>query len=137
MNSPFWDKTVTVYTKHMDEQTKEVRWYRYVVRNCFCGRVSAARFASPELYRESENIVRIPAVTWLMPYAAWCALSEDEKARYFTVAPEKSLVFIGEVDGEITDGRGTALRARHPDSFSVKSLRDNTAFALAHYFIGG
>lgn len=137
MKSPFWDKTITIFTKHLDEETKAVRWYRYVVTGCFFGRASAARFASPELYREAENIVRIPPVAGFVIYPVWCALSDEEKACHITIAPEKSLVFLGEIEEEITDGRGTGLRAKYPDSFAVKSFRDNTAFALSHYFVGG
>lgn len=137
VTSPFWDKTITIFTKYIDEVTKAVRWYRYVVRGCFFGRVSAARFASPALYRESENVVRIPSAADFVCYPVWCTLPDEEKAYHMTIAPEKSLVFLGEVEGEITDGRGTALRGEYPDSFSVKSFRDNTAFALSHYFVGG
>ena len=52
MKSPFWNKTLTVYTKYFDEETKTATWYRYVLTDCFFARTNKARFASPELYRE-------------------------------------------------------------------------------------
>lgn len=68
MKSPFWNKTLTVYTKYFDEETKTATWYRYVLTDCFFARTNKARFASPELYRESENLARIPAQENYVPY---------------------------------------------------------------------
>ena len=137
MKSPFWNKTLTVYTKYFDEETKTATWYRYVLTDCFFARTNKARFASPELYRESENLARIPAQENYVPYAEWCAMSDEERTASFSEAPEKSIVFLGEIGEDITDGRGTALRKKYPESFAVGEFRDNTAFALSHYYAEG
>ena len=76
--NPFWDKTITIYTKYFDPTTKKTIWYRYNAYNCFFSMKKTNNIKLQDVILKNEYVVRIPHATNYLSYSDWC-LSDDKE----------------------------------------------------------
>lgn len=91
----WWNQTITIYNKFMDEDTHIIKWYRHKVDRCF--------------WRDTNDFIsnvitcRIPTNPLFLERYEWVDLSEKDKETYFTIGPGDFIVR-GSVDEEIDEG---------------------------------
>lgn len=130
----FWDKTVTVYTKHTDGNT--TKWYKYVVERCFYKANRADMFKDKELYASNVKMARIPQISPFLAYRHWAELPEEDKKRTFCIAPE-SVVCLGEVTTELADNASANELVKTVECFRVKTLKENSEINPKHFYVSG
>lgn len=143
MPNPNYKDTITIYNcfKAVDNpnNTKDT-WFRTVLTDCFYKSSIVQTASGTNLSMASSYITRIPADKPYKQYAEWIALSDVEKANYFTVSVD-DLVVNGAVTDEITGvSPYTAVNIvskYKPDSFKIKTFSDNTDGVGSHYRLAG
>jgi len=114
----YWDKTVTVFTPEYDDQSGKAVWHKSVYENAYYAHTSASSFKSDDMWRENRVACRIPQ-------------------KNVNVIPGSTVVFLGEVEENIPDGRSAnELKKQHPEHFTVKSVTHNDC-PLPHTHLTG
>lgn len=136
MISPFWDKTLTIYTKIYDSANKKTSWYRYMCDNCFYGLKDVNVLKGTDIARENIHIARIPYNESYMSYRDWCSCTQKEKHLSITIG---SIIVYGSVLDVISDNSsGNDLIKKYSDKcFKVSIFKENDTFAIKHYYAGG
>lgn len=146
MNSfgSWWDKTITVYNKYIDQQTRVVRWYRYVLHNTFW-KAANNKITIGKVQLETDDIIcRIPIDVNYLPKHIWINIPNDQMSKYFTLGVG-DIIVLDEVDDEIneyvSEQRSTDLVKKYKElqgCFVIKSWSDNTGNrGNEHYFASG
>lgn len=138
----FWNKTITLYNKHEDEQTGLIKWYRHGLVNCFYKVTNNTVSVGGVQLQTDENIIRIPKQTNYLPPYKWMQTPNDEKGDAITLQ-SGDLIFLGDVSEEIdeyTSGkRSTDIIKKYSTlgSVFVKSVNINDFVPGAHYLVRG
>lgn len=141
----WWDSTITLYNRYVDETTQVITWYRTVLSNCFWSH-NENRMVVGDTVIESNNLIcRIPENSDYLDKSKWVELPNDEMSNYFTFGIEDIVLL-----GEITDGineyvkgsRSTDLIAKYKGfqkAMQIKEFTDNTGIlrCMPHYYIQG
>lgn len=106
---PWWDRTLTVYNKYIDPQTKVITWHRHVVTDSFWKYVGEKVSVGNTILETKDIICRIPVREDFMEKYLWNQLPNDEMDNYFTLG-ENDVIINGEVD-DIVDEYTTGHRS--------------------------
>lgn len=137
-----WNKTITLYNRHEDEQTGLVKWYKHTLHNCFFKATDNIVNANGVKLQTNDYVIRIPAQKNFIPPHKWLELPSDKKIKYVTLQ-SGDLIFLGEINTEIdeyTSGkRSSDLIAKYKSvgSVFVKSVNINDFMCGRHYYIRG
>ena len=138
----FWDKTITLYNKHEDEQTGVIRWYRHTLKKCFYKSTNNKINVGGVQLQTDDNIIRIPQqMNYLSPYK-WFELPNDKKGEFMTLQ-SGDLIFLGEVSeniDEYTQGKRSndiVKKYSSVGSVFIDSVNINDFALGAHYFVRG
>lgn len=131
MYSPFWDKTITIYTPFVSQNTTQ--WYRHVISNVFI-RYNADKVSEGNIYiPDKRTKYRIPSDKYLSP-AEWRASSE--KSSRWTLELE-SIIVMGKVSDTLEDNSsGTVLLDKY-DCSKPYDITDNRYVYLPHISVLG
>lgn len=141
----WWDKTVTLYNKYENPTTKEITWYRTVLKNCFWKYVGVRAINKLKSLDEASIICRIPSNDKFVEKIDWYELDETKRAELFTVGRE-DIVVLGEVDDIIDeyvkDMRSTDLISKYSRFDKVMTITEfsidvGQGRACEHYRLGG
>jgi len=140
----WWDKTITIYNKFEDPQTRVVRWYRNVLNNCFW-KNSFQRLKIGEVEVQTDSIIcRIPPKNNFLTRPEWLNVPNDTKADYFTLA-QGDIVILGEIEDNINEyesgHRSSDILNKYKayGSMVIDRCNDNTGanLGIPHYHIEG
>lgn len=137
IHNPFWDKTLTIYTKYFDKEAKKTTWYKYKAYNCFFAINNHTQSIKINDFSiNNKYVARIPANINYLSYKEWCEREDKEANMSITVG---SLVFSADIDASISENQSgnNLLELYKGKSFKVSAVKDNSSFALKHYYIEG
>lgn len=138
----YWNKTITLYNKHEDEDTGLIKWFRHKLDRCFYKVTDNTVNLGGVQLQTNDNIIRIPAQADYIPPFEWSKLPNDQKGQYMTLQ-SGDLIFLGDIDTQIdeyTQGlRSSDLIAEYKTlgSVFVKSVNINDWMYGQHYFVRG
>ena len=138
----FWNRTITLYNKHEDEQTGLIRWYRHSLNDCFYKTTNNTVNVGGVQLQTDDNIIRIPKQPNYLSPEDWKNIPNDKKGEHITLR-SGDLILLGEVLEEIdeyTQGkRSTDIIKKHSalGSVFIKSVNVNDFIPPAHYLIRG
>ena len=141
----WWDSTITIYNKYIDQATQVVTWYRTVVNNCFWS-LEGTKVAIGDVVLDSKSVLcRIPKDDAFLEKKDWDALSADKKSGYFTLAQNDIIVkgSIEEVINEYQAGhRSTDLLSKYrgyQQCMEISDYSNNTGVGRnnEHYLVKG
>ena len=138
----FWDKTITLYNKFEEEKSGKVTWHRHRIEECFFKDSQSLSSGGNVRKKSSEGIARIPEQTDYVSPSEWLKLSEQDRAKVFTLQVG-DIIISGDVSDDIdeyTKGmRSSDLIAKYISLgvLSIKTVNVNTFAPGAHYFIRG
>lgn len=102
MYSPFWNKTITIFTP-LNTETN-VKWYKYIIENVFF-KIRGYKTGSSNYIENNSSIIRIRNTNYL-DYEEW---KNSDKLSYYSINNESILIPLS-VDDEIADNTsGTEL----------------------------
>ena len=81
----WWDKTVTVYNKHVDAATDEVTWTHVQVPNCFWKSVHTKVAVGQTIVEGNQLICRVPQSSLYKSNYEWSQLPSEDRGKYFTI----------------------------------------------------
>lgn len=141
----WWDTTVTVYNKFVVGGTKEIKWYRHVLHNCFW-KYAGNKISIGDTILETNNIIcRIPKSDSYLPKYEWENLAEDEMSDYFTLGVN-DIIVKGEVSTEIDEYSAGQRSSDFLNRFKslqgcmiIQAVTDNSGIARnnKHYYVSG
>lgn len=99
---PWWDRTLTIYNKYVDPQTKIITWHRHVVNNSFWKYVGEKISVGNTIIETKDIICRIPVRDDYMEKYLWNQLPNDQMDDYFTLG-ENDVIINGEVDDVVDE----------------------------------
>jgi len=100
--SSWWNTTVTIYNKYTDPQTQLVKWYRYVIKDCFW-KYSGDKVTINNVVLDTKSIIcRIRVNDQFLEKYQWVNIPNDEMGNYFTLS-QGDIIVKGEVDDEINE----------------------------------
>lgn len=141
----WWDKTITVYNKFTDPQTKVVTWYSYTVGNCFWKYVGNKVTVNNVVLETNDTICRIPLNADYLPKYLWLQQANDTRNNYFTLS-QGDIIVLGEVNDVIdeyaTGKRATDLISKYKalqGCIEIQDFADNTGAGRCneHYYVRG
>ena len=146
----WWDKTVTIYNKLVDDSTQEVTWYRTVVENCFWKYENniyrVGRSYNSTLVLEAKDVIcRIPKDDKFVDKREWKNLSDSERSEHFTLG-NGDIIILDEVNDEIDEyeagKRSTDLVAKYKElqgciEVDTYVINVGTGVPIEHYRVNG
>ena len=137
-----WNKTITIYNRHEDEQTGFIKWYRHIIENCFYKTTNNQINVGSVLLNSDDTIIRIPSQSNYKTSFDWNNIPNDKKNEYLTIK-KGDLILLGEVtediDEYITGKRSNDIIEKYSllGAITINSINDNDSGPLAHYLIRG
>lgn len=98
----WWDKTLTIYNKFTDPQTRVIKWYRTVIPNCFWKYTGNKITVGATVLETNDTICRIPKNDNFLERYKWANLSNDEMPKFFTLG-SGDIIACGEIEDEINE----------------------------------
>ena len=98
----WWNQTTTVFNKYEDPTTHVITWYKTVVPGCFWKFTGVEMTIGETILDTSKTLCRIPKSENFMEKYLWNALSDTDKANYFTLGPGDILI-LGDASAETVD----------------------------------
>lgn len=134
--NPFWDKTITIYTKYFDPTTKKTTWHHYKAYNCFFSLKKNNDIKLPDIVVKHEYIARIPHLNNYLSYSEWC--NSDDKENNISITTG-SLIVNADIATAISENQsGNILLELYKDkSFRVSSFKENSSYMIRHYYAEG
>lgn len=142
---PWWETTITVYNKHEDKQTQVVTWYRKVLSGAFWKYTGNKVLVGDTLLETNTTICRVRYDDAFLEKYEWEKLSADDKAKYFTLAPE-DIIIKGEVSDAVDEytagSRSSDLIAKYKKlqgciTIEQVDINVGTARCSEHYYVRG
>lgn len=131
MYSPFWDKTITVFTPFISQDT--IKWYKYIISNVFVKDMGEKTFAGFDAIPDKKTKFRIPSNNYASPQE-WHNLSNKQSK--YTILFE-SLIVTGKIPDVLEDNAsGTYLFDIYACS-KPSNITDNRYMYLPHISILG
>lgn len=137
-----WDKIITIYNKHEDEQTGFIKWHRHIIKNCFYKTTNNQINVGSVLLNSDDTIIRIPSQNNYKAPFDWNNIPNDKKNEYLTIQ-KGDLIILGEVNeniDEYTSGKrlnDIIKKYSLLGAITINSVNDNDNGPLAHYLIRG
>ena len=139
----WWNTTVTVFNKYEDPTSRQITWYKTVIKDCFWKNTDNAIVVGETSLVTSATICRIPKQIKFIDKYKWDALSN--KSCKFTLSPDDILVrgSVADVIDEYTPGqRSSDLLAKYKKLQNCMVIRQcalNTGEgrSLEHYYVKG
>ncbi len=98
----WWDTTITLYNKALDEQTQLVSWHRTVIDNCFW-KLEGTTVRVGTVTLEGRSVLcRIPKDSRFLMKRDWLSIPNDEMHKYFTLG-QGDIIVKGEINDEIDE----------------------------------
>ena len=140
----WWDTTITVYNKYTDPDTRASSWYRHVIDGCFWDNTPMQTVAGTAQVAENDVLCRIRENALYKTKVEWDALSNANKAVYFTLG-RGDIVVKGIVMDSINDTSGhraNDLISKYKDyqgCVTVKKYSENVGAGrcMPHYYVVG
>ena len=98
----WWDDTITLYNKYIDPETKQVKWYRHVIEECFYSQTVQKVTVGKTTIDTNTTVCRIRVSENFLDKKSWIKLSDAEKAEKFTLSVGDIIVG-DEIDFEINE----------------------------------
>ena len=147
MNNIFpkwWDYTITIYNKYLDEETRVVTWYSKSIDNCFWKQTeNLDNIGDGTILKTSYIICRIPQNDNFKTESTWKTLIKEGIEDYFTLQQDDIIVLgsVSDVINEYQAGqRSTDLLNKYQgESLIVDSYAINlmTGIDIPHYKVIG
>ena len=141
----WWENTVTIYNKFVDEQTDIVSWFKMVLTDCFW-QLTGTEINVGDVALNSKSIVcRIPKDDRYKDKSEWVKIPNDKMSDYFTIG-QGDIVVKGECDfviNEYQDGhRSSDLLAKYHEyqqCMEITQYSINTGLGRnnEHYLVRG
>lgn len=141
----WWDTTITIYNKYVDDLTKIVTWYRHVISGCFWDNTGSQVTVGSVQLQSNDVICRIREDNLYKTKGVWKALPNDQLGNFFTLG-QGDILIKGEVDDIVDENtrghRATDLIAKYKDTndcIVVSRYSDNTGAGrcMPHYYAVG
>lgn len=141
----WWNTTLTIYNRYEDPQTQYVRWYRYVIKNCFW-KYSGNKITIDKVVLDTNNIIcRIRVNENFLEKYEWINIPNDEMHKYFTLG-QGDIIIKGEVEDEIDEyysgKRSSDLKKKYKalqGCMEIQEFSVNTGGGRGneHYYVRG
>lgn len=123
----WWENTITIYNKFVDNQTQLVHWYRHVATDCFW-QLSGTTVKVGEVTLDSKSVIcRIPKDDAFLEKQDWIKLPNDQMGNYFTIA-QGDIIVKGICEDEIDEytrgHRSTDLLDKYREYQAVMEITD-------------
>lgn len=141
----WWDSTITLYNKYVDEATKKITWYRHVIDECFYKHTLDKITLGNTTIASDASVCRIKINDYFIGKADWNELQDSEKIEKFTLSTG-DIIVVGNVDFEIDeyekDRRSSDLVKKYkdwPGCFTIETVSINTGGGRGneHYYVKG
>ena len=141
----WWDDTITIYNKFVDEQTDVVSWFRTVLKDCFWQLTGTEVNVGETVLDSKSTVCRIPKDDKYLDKSEWVKIPNDQMGNYFTIS-QGDIIIKGEctfVINEYQDGqRSTDLLAKYRDyqqciEITQYSINTKTGVNNPHYLARG
>lgn len=100
--APWWNTTITLYSKYMDSQTGVIQWFRHVISGCFWQDVGFKSTINQTVLETNAIVCRIPEQGNFLSKAEWVQLPNDQLGNYLSISVGDILI-PAEVDDEIDE----------------------------------
>lgn len=141
----WWNTTLTIYNRYEDPQTQLVRWYRYVIPDCFW-KYSGTKVTINNVVLDTNNIIcRIRVNENFREKYIWVDIPNDEMSNYFTLG-QGDIIVKGEVEDEINEyqsgKRSSDLKKKYKalqGCMEIQEFSVNTGGGRGneHYYVRG
>jgi hypothetical protein len=98
----WWNKTITVYNKFEDPQTRVISWFRTVLSDCFWKETGSKVTVGETVLETNDTICRIPKNDNFLEKYKWINVTNDKMQEYFTLG-SGDIIVLGEVDEDINE----------------------------------
>lgn len=138
----FWNRDLTLYNRHEDENTGIIRWYKHNLKKCFYKVTNNTVNVGGVQLQTNDNIIRIPEQSNFLHPHKWIELPNDKKSSFITLQ-SGDLIFLGDIQENIdeytTGQRASDLITKYKTvgSMFVKSVNVNDFMPGKHYLIRG
>ena len=141
----WWDDTITLYNKYIEPGTKRVKWFRHVLTDCFYKHTVEKITVGKTTIDANVSVCRIRVSDDFIDKKSWMAMSDDEKALYFTLSGG-DIIVADEIDFEIdeyTPGQRSSDLIKDnkewPGCFTVEVVNINVGGGRGneHYHVKG
>lgn len=89
MYNPFWNKTITIFTPVIKQDT--LKWYKYEKKNSFFRTRSSKSSSDLEYVKDNRSIIRINADNYIT-YSLWRTFDDVIKLNKFSISDESILI---------------------------------------------
>lgn len=131
MYSPFWNKTITIFTPYIS--LNNIKWYKYVISNVFVKLSSDKSLMDNHYVKDSRTKIRIPSNKYIA-FKKW-TISEN-KINNFTISDE-SIIVLDNVPDTLADNESGSYLFDKYDCSKPLRIIDNTYTYLPHISIVG
>lgn len=114
----WWNNTVTLYCKYEDPVTKKIKWYRYVIEDCFYKHTVEKLTVGKVTVDGSYTVCRIRVNENYVDKVNWMLLTDSERYDQFTLSGGDIIV-----KGDITEAIDEYLSG-HRSSDLIKAYKD-------------
>ena len=141
----WWDDTITLYNKYTDPTTKQIKWYRHVIKDCFYKHTLEKVTVGKTTIDANSTICRIRVSDLFIGKKEWMNLKDTERETYFTLG-EGDIIVADEIDFDIdeyTPGQRSSdlIKENHewPGCFTVETVNINVGGGRGneHYHVRG
>lgn len=98
----WWDTSITVYNRHIDQQTDVVSWYRHNINGAFWKYIKDKITMGETVLETNKIVCRIRKNENYLDKYEWEQLPNDIKPSYFTLA-QGDIIVKGTVDEDINE----------------------------------
>lgn len=96
----WWNATITVFNKYEDPTTRQITWYKTVLRNCFWKYTGNKIVVGETALETTTTICRIPISAAFLEGRIWN--DARDKSKHFTLSVS-DIIILGEVKDEINE----------------------------------
>lgn len=141
----WWDDTITLYNKYIDPVTKQVKWYRHVIEDCFYSHTVEKVTVGKTTIDANVSICRIRTSDNFIDKKSWMGLTDEERQTKFTLSGG-DIIVADDLDFEIdeyTNGHRSSDLIKEnkewPGCFTVDFVNINVGGGRGneHYHVKG
>lgn len=133
MYNPFWNKTITIFTPYIKQDT--LKWYKYEKKNSFF-RIRFSKSSSDmEYVRDNRSIIRINSDDYIT-YSLWKTFDDVIKKNKISVSGE-SIIIPHTVLETIEDNDSGSFLFDKYECSKPLSITENIYFHIPHILIIG
>ena len=135
----WWNGTITLYNKYIDDENRRVIWYRHVLSGCYIGTKDVRSVNGSEITLANTTVIRVPYSQIYIAHDSWDKSDARDDHITFRVG---DIIVKGECETEIDENKSGSrsndvISNNSENAFVIKLFADNTNVSPRHYRIEG